>query len=80
MERFCHRIKSTLVAVYFKRYDLEIMSTWKDILQKWHEAETSDVTWEKVLGVLESIELKRTANDFLEKTKHHREIPQTTRF
>ena len=33
------------------------------ILRKWHEAQPSEVTWEKVLGVLDSMELRRTANE-----------------
>ena len=40
------------------------------ILQKWHQAQPSDVTWEKILEVLESMMLRRTARKvkmFLEK-------------
>ena len=40
------------------------------ILQNWHEAQPSDVTWEKILEVLESMKLRRTAGEvkkFLEK-------------
>ena len=33
------------------------------ILRKWHEAQPSEVTWEKVLEVLDSMELRRTANE-----------------
>ena len=52
-------------------------------LRKWYEAQASEVTLEKVLGVLDSMELRRTANEtkqFLKKTKHHREIQQIPRF
>ena len=40
------------------------------ILQTWHQAQPSDVTWEKILEVLESMKLRRTAGEvktFLEK-------------
>ena len=40
------------------------------ILQKWHQAQPSDVTWEKILEVLESMKLIRTRKEvkkFLEK-------------
>ena len=40
------------------------------ILQKWHQAHPSDVTWEKILEVLESMMFRRTAREvkmFLEK-------------
>ena len=40
------------------------------ILQIWHEAQPSDVTWEKILEVLESMKLIRTRKEvkkFLEK-------------
>ena len=33
------------------------------ILRKWYEAQPSEVTWEKVLGVLNSMELRSTANE-----------------
>ena len=33
------------------------------ILRKWYEALPSEVTWEKVLEVLDSMELRRTANE-----------------
>ena len=54
------------------------------ILRKWHEAETSDVTWEKVLGVLESMKLKKTADEVTRFLKQPNTIEkysmQTTRF
>ena len=40
------------------------------ILQIWRQAQPSDVTWEKILEVLESMKLRRTAGEvkkFLEK-------------
>ena len=33
------------------------------ILQIWHQAQPSDVTWEKILEVLESMKLRRTAGE-----------------
>ena len=33
------------------------------ILRKWYEAQPSEVTWEKFLEALDSMELRRTANE-----------------
>ena len=33
------------------------------ILQKWHQAHPSDVTWKKILEVLESMMFRRTARE-----------------
>ena len=56
------------------------------ILQKWHQVQPSDVTWEKILEVLESLMFRRTAGEvkrFLEKPdviKKYRKKPDFETF
>ena len=47
------------------QHDIQLGDNGKldQILQKWNEAVSSDVTWEKILQVLESMELSETASE-----------------
>ena len=54
------------------------------ILHKWNEAQSTDVTWEKILEIFELLELKKTAcevNKFLKlkRAKNYKEIQQIPR-
>ena len=69
-----HSVKWNEIAIALKvddnartsvRQDIQLGNDGKldQILQTWNEAQSSDVTWEKIIEVLESMKLKKTASE-----------------
>ena len=50
------------------------------ILHKWNEAQSTDVTWEKILEMLESLELRKTACEVNKFLKESRIIKKYSKF
>ena len=50
------------------------------ILHKWNEAQSTDVTWEKILEMLESLELRKTACEVNKFLKEPRIIKKYSKF